>query len=454
MKKVILTLIVLLAGGVSYAQTGVVSGTRYGVGQDSIDCVKNISFFKTYAKSNNYQDAYTFWKRAYDNCPASTKDLYIIGANILRWKVENAKDNTELKEMRNALMDMYDMRIKYFGEDEHYGEDYILANKVQDYATYFGEEADYVQVYNWLKPVVNKKLEKTDPLALYYFTYSSLVVLSKNPSHKDQYIKDHLMVDAFYNEQIIHAKEAGDEEMLASYEKFKQSGEAAFAASGAADCATMEKIYGPQLEGKKSDKEFLTTVVALLQNVRCTDNKTYYTASEYLYNIEPSSKAAIGIATKAYKDKDYARSEKFYNEAIKMSQDSNEKGEIYYMLAAMAYERGQFSQARSYANNAMSNKKGFGAPLLLIASMYASSAKSIYPDDAVKMRIIYCLVVDKASQAKSIDPSITAEANKLIGQYSQYYPAKEDVFMHPDLKEGQSFTVGGWINETTIIRSK
>ena len=84
--------------------------------------------------------------------------------------------------------------------------------------------------------------------------------------------------------------------------------------------------------------------------------------------------------------------------------------------------------------------------------MYASTASSIYPDDPVKQRVVYCLVVDKAARAKAIDPSVTAQANKLIGTYTAAYPAKEDIFMHPDLQEGQSFTVGGWIGETTTIR--
>lgn len=62
-------------------------------------------------------------------------------------------------------------------------------------------------------------------------------------------------------------------------------------------------------------------------------------------------------------------------------------------------------------------------------------------------------MVDKAERARAMDPSVANEANRIIGSYRQHFPAKEDVFMHPDLEEGASFTVGGWIGETTTIRT-
>ncbi len=453
-KKLLLSVAASVVGIVSYAQTGVQSNTPYGVGKDSIDCVRNITFYKTYAKSGSYADAYTFWKKVFDNCPAASKDTYIIGADILKKNIENAETPEKKEQFKKELMQMYDTRLKYFGNDPEYGVDYVMGSKIADYINYFGDAVDYGMIYDQLKPIVAEKKAKTDPLALYYYLYSSLVKMSHDPSHKEQYVKDHFMVDGYYADEIALAKAEGDESKVEYYEQFKESGESAFAASGAADCKTMERIYAPQIEEKKGDKEFLSTIVALLQSVRCTESPIYFAASEHLYNIEPSAKAALGIATKAYRDKQYDRAEKFFKEAVSMSDDSNEKGEVYYMLAVMCYDRGQFAQARTYANSAMSNKKGFGAPMLLIASMYASSARNIYPDDPIRQRIVYCLVVDKATQAKAMDSSITAEANRLIGQYSQHYPSKEDVFMHPDLNAGDSFTVGGWIGETTTIRTK
>lgn len=453
MKKVLLSLLVLSMSTFAFAQTGVQSGTPYGHGKDSIDCVRNIAFFKTYAKSNNYVDAYGFWKKVYENCPGASKDTYIVGAKILNWRIEQAKTEEERNTAIDELMQMYDNRIKYFGDDAKAGKDYILGNKVQDYTNLLKEKADYNKVYSWLEPVVSEMGKDTDPLSLYFFTYSSMIKQMLDPSHREQYVKDQLMVDGYYNAQIAAAKEAGNEKKAETYASYKASGEAAFAASGAASCDVMERIYAPQIEERKTDLEYLKSVVGLFQSVRCTESKTYFAASDYLYQIQPSSSAALGIARKAYSDKDYNRAKKFYNEAINLSENSDEKGEAYFSLAAISYDQGSFSSARSYCNKAMEAKPGYGAPMLLIAQMYANSASSIY-DDPIKQRIVYCLVVDKCARAKSIDPSVSADANKMINTYSQYFPAKEDVFMHPDLNAGDSFTVGGWIGETTTIRTR
>ncbi len=54
-------------------------------------------------------------------------------------------------------------------------------------------------------------------------------------------------------------------------------------------------------------------------------------------------------------------------------------------------------------------------------------------------------------KAKAVDSEVTAQANKEIAQYSQYFPGKEDAFFE-NIKAGSTFKVGGWINETTIVR--
>lgn len=436
------------------AQTGVQSGTPFGHGNDSIQCRRNITFYKTYHQSQNFKDAYDFWKKVYDACPAATKDTYIIGKELLNWQIEQAQTEADKLKWTEELMGMYDTRIKYFGDEEGAGVDFILGDKISDYMRHMGDKTDYDKIYNWLAPIIKEKGADTDPLALSQFAYASMARMFKNPALKEQYVNDHLMIDGFYEKKINECQAAGDENTLATYQGYKESGQAMFAQSGAASCDVMEQVYGPQVEAKKNDKEFLTKTVNLLRSVGCTESKVYFAMSEHLFYLEPSAEAAIGIANKAFKENNYSRAREYYEKAIQLSNSGSEKGEVYYLLALMSYKQNSYSAARTYANQAMANKSNFGAPMILIANMYAATAKSIYPDDPIKQRIVYCLVVDKAQKAKSMDGSVTSEANQIINSYSQHYPAKEDVFMHPDLSEGASFTVGGWIGETTTIRTK
>ena len=65
---------------------------------------------------------------------------------------------------------------------------------------------------------------------------------------------------------------------------------------------------------------------------------------------------------------------------------------------------------------------------------------------------MFWVAVDKCIKAKQIDPSVADRANSMISIYSQHYPSVETIFFN-DYAEGQSYTVGGWINETTTIRA-
>lgn len=435
------------------AMSGVRAQDANAGAEENLDCKKNVTYFSAHAQSKNYLDAYVFWKRVYDACPDESKNIYIFGPDILKWKIEQATTEEEKMGFLEELMGVYDNRIKYFGDDPKITKDYILGSKVQDYMHYMGNKSDFVKIYNWLEPTVKELKEHTDAYTLSQFTYASMARMVQEPEWKQQYVNDHLMVDGFYDLRIKAAEAAGDSHMVEVLQGYKSGGENLFAASGAADCDMMQKIYGPQVPEKLQDKDFLANVLKVLRGVGCTESDVYYAASEAMYNLEPSASAARGIALKAYKEKDYDRAMRYFEEAVKLGEDADERGECYYMMAVISYERNSYSTARNYANRAMQEKSGFGAPMLLIANMYAATAKSIFPDDPVKMRIVYCLVVDKCERARAMDPSVASEANRMIANYRNHFPSKEDVFMHPDLAEGAAFQIGGWIGESTTIRT-
>ena len=75
----------------AYAQTGRATGTPFGSGEDSIRCRQSISLLTSFGKTANYADAYEHWQKAYDNCPAASKNIYIIGAKILHWSLVKLK---------------------------------------------------------------------------------------------------------------------------------------------------------------------------------------------------------------------------------------------------------------------------------------------------------------------------------------------------------------------------
>ena len=118
-------------------------------------------------------------------------------------------------------------------------------------------------------------------------------------------------------------------------------------------------------------------------------------------------------------------------------------------MAACNNEMNNNLKARELALKAVSIRTNWGEPHILIGQLYAdskSSCSSISLPNAV-----YWVAVDMFLKAKTIDPSVEEKANKLILAYSKYFPNKEEAFFQ-NVTEGNSYSIGCWINETTKAR--
>ena len=71
------------------------------------------------------------WRNVFNNCPASSKNIYISGVKIFRKKIEESRDPEMKSAYYDTLMMNYDLRIKYFGE-----EGYVLGRKGIDIIRY------------------------------------------------------------------------------------------------------------------------------------------------------------------------------------------------------------------------------------------------------------------------------------------------------------------------------
>ena len=436
----------------AYAQKGVDNGTKFGSGEDSVRCITNISLFVPYAKAGNFKDAYDFWKIVYDECPASTKDVYQYGVKIMGWKIAQEKDAAKKKALIDDLMAVYDKRVKYFGNDKRYGKDWIVSRKVQDYFAQTGENADYNLAYGWLKEIVNEKGENCEALGLSLFAFSSMKKMVADPNFKEQYIQDYLVASNGLDAQIKAAQAANNKKEEDNLTAYKSGVDGQFANSGAADCETLQNLYAAKIEENKDNLDYLKETVSLLRRMRCQEIDAYFAASSYAYKLEPSAEAAVGMAKQAVKQKDFETALKYFEEAANLATDAATKADDYYSMALLSFEQNGYSKARQYCQKAIEINPNYGAAYLLIGKMYASTAKSVYPGDGVLARAVYYAALDKFEKGKQVDPSVAEEANSLISSYRAHLPSTEEIFMHPDLEKGKAFTIGGWIGERTTVR--
>lgn len=423
----------------------------FGHGQDSIDCRMNLSLMTTAAKAENYPDALKTWTAVYENCPASSKNIFIYGPRIFKALYFQETDATKKKEYMDKTMEIYDNRMKYFSNVDAKGT--ILALKVYDYMEMMGEDADPALIYKELGEAIEDMKSGMYPADAYgHYMIASLRVFLQDNDKKEQYIKDYFRVMDYMDEAKENALGVDDKENANYLEIVKESIETAFVNSGAGDCETLEEFYAAKFEENKNNEEFLNQASGSLYNAGCTQSEFYFKLAENLHRITPTANSAIGLANRSLKNKDYNDALKYYEQAAELETDRAKSSDYLMSLAGILTSQRSYSQARQAAYDALKYNPNNGSAYVLIAQMYASSAQGIFPEPE-KRGLVFSAAIDKLQKAKSVDSSVTAEANKLIGQYSNYYMEKTDAFMM-GLKDGESIFVPGWIGETTTIRTK
>jgi len=421
----------------------------FGHGQDSIDCRVNLSLMQTSVKAEAYSDALKPWTAAYENCPASSKNIYIYGPRIFKALYAATTDTARQKEYLDKTMEIYDTRLRYFGDDDAKGT--VLAYKTYDYMEMMGDKTDQAVVYAWLgEAIEDMKGNMNPPDAYSYYMIASLSQYLKDNSKKDQYLNDYFTVTGYVDQAIAQAKSANDQANVDYLGMVKEGIVKAFVSSGAGDCETLTEYYADKVDPNKENKEFLNEVVTALSSVGCSETDLYFTASEYLYQLEPSATAALGLANKSLRNEDYDTAMKYYEQAAELETDKNKASDYMMQLAAIFSNQRNFVKARQAANEALEYNPNNGEAYILIAQLYASSANNIFPEPE-KAGLVYLAAVDKLQKARAVDPSVAAKANSLINRYSAAFMDTETAFMM-GIKAGESIYIPGWIGENTTVR--
>ena len=445
-----------LTSSVAMAQKGVEDGSRFGHGQDSIDCLSNISLYTEAVKVKNYADAYPFWKKVFTDAPFARMDTYTNGAIILKNFIAGTKDMEERKKYAEELMAVYDQQIQHLDKlnlllKNPVKEFKVKGNKAHDYITYY-PGMDVNKAYEMLTEVVEQGKAANDYFIMGDFMKVSTAKFKKEDAHREQLIQDYLTASELINkiaEAANNSTSAQKDRLIKAVATTKENVDAYFINSGAADCEQLEAIYAPKIEENKENLEYLKKVVSVMGMLSCTESNAYYAASEYAHHIAPTAETAAGCAYRYFKRGDIAKSIEFFDQAIQLDSVAANKAEYYYKAAVILNSDKQLAKAKSYVVNAINLNGQKGAYYILLANIYAAAPR--WNDDSNLNSCKYFVVLDKLYQAKRVDESVAEEANKMIAAYSTHTPAVEELFFL-GYKKGDQVKVGGIINETTTIR--
>lgn len=411
------------------------------------ECTKDVSLFYEAAKNKLYADAVEPWLRVYEQCPNANKAIYSQGPNIIEWQISQAKTEEEKQVLKNRLMEVYDKRIEYFGNDPKYPVAYILGEKGLGYCKFFTEDALQLPAYGWLKESVTGMGTRSKLSVIWQFAQLTNRLYKADPEkNAEQYIADYQQIS-----DLLNALSAPNVKNAAAAKTYKENIDNAFALSGAADCGKLDELYAQTVQTNLGDLETLNKVMTLYKKVKCIESDVYFAAAEAAHKLQPTAESAAGCAAMSAKKNNIADAIAYYDQAFELSDNDEDKANYLYNNAAYCYQQKQYVTARQYARRSLEINPDQGRCYMLIGLMYAASKPY---DDEVLNKTVFWVACDKFNKAKQVDPAVADEANRMISQYSKYFPTTEEMFFNAGagLVKGQPFTVGGWIGETTICR--
>ncbi len=455
MKRIAIITLALAVAPSTFAQKGIEDGSRYGHGQDSIDAVKNIVVYTDYVKLENYKDAYERgWKNVFRDAPFASPNTYTNGVKILRWMYKNEQDAEKKAQFSKELMEVYEQRLKYLDKLNSFQktptpEHEVMTAYAHDFLSY-NPKPSLTAAYDLLRKSVTMAKGKTPYYVLDDLMKVSLQRYNSNKTseeYREALMQDYLDCSTYIDEFMASQT---NEKILEQSAKTKENIDGYFIKSGAADCETLQTIYGPKIEEHKTDLEYLNKVVKLMAIFECKSSDAYFAAAEYAHQLEPSVQTAKSLGFLYLQQRgDAQKSLSYYEQAVELEEDKSGKADIYLIMSQICLSEKNYDKSRSYINKCIANNPNKGDAYIILAQLYA--IKCDWNDDPTMNRCAYFAVVDKLEQAKRVDAGVSDKANDLLQKYRKLCPTPEDLFMF-SLKAGDKLEIKGWINETVTIR--
>jgi tetratricopeptide (TPR) repeat protein len=436
----IITMILLLSSVFTLKAQTVES--KYGL--DSATTITKASLYVEMVKQKNWDEALEDWRYVYNNAPKFQRATYSNGAKIMKGLYRKTKNQKYI----DTLMMVYDKRIKYYGNSRKYPEGWILGKKGNDLFNYRKKDINSVkEAYNILKKSIEMQGLKSSALVIANTMKASKVLVQNNQVEPEEVIDNYL----FFMDMAAKKKETEkDPKKQENIENARKNVEQIFFQAGVADCETLSNIFTPKFEANKDDMKLINKILRMLNRQECEDGALYAKVAERKFELEPNADAAHNLARMFAKKKQFSKAKEYFTQAIELEEREDVKADLHFKLASINFYNKQYSAVKSNALKAAQYRPGWGEPYILIGQAYAAYSKN-YGTKPLEKLAVYWVAVDKFKKAKAIDPECAEKARELIKKYSQHFPRKEDAFFE-GIKEGQSYKIGDWINETTKAR--
>jgi tetratricopeptide (TPR) repeat protein len=412
----------------------------------------NYVLYRDFLRAGDWEKSFQLWKKVYEVAPAADgrrNTVFADGIRFYEYKISQTRDTSLQSAYVDTIFNIYDSIDRCYPEGG-----YIQARKAFDLFYKYRNRASKEEIYAMFKAAID-----TDGLDVPDFVvnpFSALLVELYDRGVVDQ-------AEAYKYQDLMRRRiEKGLAECEGTgCERWQIIEE--YAPVRLEYFETVEGFYGCEYYIDKYYQDFLDnpedcdvvrTVYSRLKWGGCAEDNEAFAEVRQVgnENCRPEP-GPIKVAYDLLRDAKYREAIEAFKGLVEEVEDSDKKAQFALVIAKI-YEvhLRNFPQAREYALQAAGYRSNWGEPYMLIGRLYASSGPLCGPGRGWDSQVVTWPAIDMWQKARSIDPSVRVEADKLIARYRQYMPNREDVFLRT-LKAGQSFFVGCWIQRSTQIRT-
>ena len=403
--------------------------------------------YRDAVKAKDFTRALPLWQEAYKLAPAADGKRpfhYMDGRAIYLDMFAKETDETKKTEYATIISRLYDEQRQCYGGE---GKDNSLYSE-QVFNMFYTMQRPYTETY----PVAKKALEvggdKSDfrlitPMG-YLVSYMFSNKLIEQPEAREQ-------IEKIRN---IAGKQTGAE--AAQYKDALAAAEVAIAQveRSVFDCAYFKAKLKPLYDADPNNPAVYQDIYSQLINVGCDKSDPLMAEigakDRAQKQAEYDATNPMSVAKKMMASGDKAGAIAKLEEIAAGESNPDAKAAIYLNIASTMRKDGKKSNARTYANKALSAKPGYGKAYLMLGDLYASSSSSC-SKDPFQQRLVIIAALNKYAQAKK-DPETASKAQSRISKYSGSLPTKEMLFER-GIKAGESRSTGCWIGETVSVRA-
>ena len=259
------SLLTVLSGWNMSAQT-----SKYGHGEDSLNCLKYLSFYtERFKKDEKDPMALSNWRQAYKYCPATaSENIFVNGTKMMTNLYRSTKNAQQRAAIADTILMLQDQRLAAYPKKKTT----ILNNKGQYIINY--KSADVQYMYDNLSGIMNELGKDTKSNILSALMQSAVAQYREEKLSADEIIALYENVSG-----IIEQAQPRNEKETAAIAEDKEKIESIFAASKVASCENLIAIFGPRFDADPENLALVTKIVQLMNGADdCASNDLYLKA--------------------------------------------------------------------------------------------------------------------------------------------------------------------------------